>query len=130
MLQTGSRLSKCKPFVDSSFCQLTVSALSRSAETPIHIACRLGRLDLLQLLCSGTEDVNFGGANGFAALHYAVESGLVDMVRFLVENCKADILAEDDYNQTPLELALLQEGEDLTPIIEFLRRANDLQPTF
>ncbi len=95
--------------------------------------CRLGRVDLLQLLCSGTEDVNFGGENGFTALHYAVQSDSIDVVRFLVENCKADILAEDDLNRTPLELALLleiQEGKSLTPIIDFLRRANDLQPTF
>jgi ankyrin repeat protein len=107
------------------------SALSRFAETPIHIVCRLGRLDLLQLLCSGSEDVNFGGANGFTALHYAVKSGSLEMVRFLVEDCKADILAEDDNNQTPLELALLlHEGQDLSPIIEFLRRANDLLPSF
>jgi uncharacterized protein len=106
------------------------SAFCRAAETPIHIACQLGRIDLLQILCSGTEDINFGGANGYTALHYAVKSGSVDIVSFLVENCKADILAEDDYNQTPLELALLQEDEGLTLVVEFLRRANDLLPSF
>lgn len=46
------------------------------------------------------------GRSGRTVLHYAVESGNLDVVRFVVVDCRADVNAATFDGSTPLKLAV------------------------
>ena len=89
----------------------------------------------MQELSSAAMDVDAAGRGGRRALHYAVLAGALELVQLLVEQCRADILAEDSEGLTALDLALSNAGEggledSADHIVEYLRRTHDLLPDF
>ena len=91
----------------------------------------------MQELSSAAMDVDAAGRGGRRALHYAVLAGALELVQLLVEQCRADILAEDSEGLTALDLALSKvnagEGgleDSADHIVEYLRRTHDLLPDF
>ncbi len=91
----------------------------------------------MQELSGAAMDIEVAGPGGRRALHLAVLSGALELVKFLVERCGADILAEDNEGLTALDLALskvhaAEEAlkDSANQIMEYLRRTHDLLPDF
>lgn len=51
-------------------------------------------------------DPNIKGSSGRTLLHYACADGITEIVLMLVQNYKADLTIRDDFNDTPLVVAL------------------------
>jgi ankyrin repeat protein len=82
--------------------------------TPLHLAARDGRVDLVQLLIERGADVNARNHRGATPLHYAASSRPVSV--FLLENkARADVA--DESGRTPLHWAA-RLGE--TPVVVLL----------
>jgi ankyrin repeat protein len=54
--------------------------------TPLHAACDMGKLDLIEVLVTNGAKVNLYCNNGLTPLQYAVKSGNTDAVRFLLDH--------------------------------------------
>lgn len=75
-----------------------------SMETPLHIAARSGRLDIVQKLLRCGVSVTAKTKDGSRPLHYAAAFGQTHVLEALVHaGCEID--AKDDAQNTPLHLA-------------------------
>jgi ankyrin repeat protein len=74
--------------------------------TPLHIAAKLGRVEIIRRLVTKGADPNARGRNSATPLHLAAESGQEEAARFLVE-LGADVNARDESGRTPLHYAAM-----------------------
>jgi ankyrin repeat protein len=81
-----------------------VNARDANGRTPLHWACRGGKLEMLDYLAEKGADVNARDRNGTAPLHWAAVSGSAPFVRLLLER-RAEPSAADASGDTPLNLA-------------------------
>ncbi len=88
--------------VDKDFRQLTLEPLL------LNYICEHGRLDIAQMLlkCRGIS-INEQERNGDTALHCAVRSGNIDLVKFLVSHPAIDPNIGDYYYNTAYHVAML-----------------------
>jgi ankyrin repeat protein len=80
-------------------------------ETPLHIAARLGPLEMVELLLKMKADVNATAYNGFTPLHLTEAK---DIAALLIR-AGADLDKRDNWGKTPLQAAA-QRG--LAPVVE------------
>ena len=84
---------------------INISHRNNLNETVLHsMMYSLARTDIPQFLLERGIEVNFAGQNGWTELHYAAETGSVDVVRALLER-GLDPNAHDNQAQTPLHCA-------------------------
>lgn len=89
--------------------------------TPIMIAAESGRLSAVITLIGYQAQVDLSDSAGLGILHYAVKSGNLDLVRWLIEHTHLDINATDGQNQTPVQLSETNlSGTDKNKISSFL----------
>ena len=74
--------------------------------TPLHIAAKLGRVEVIKVLFVRGADPNSRDRNSATPLHLAAESGQEEAVRLLVE-LGADVNARDESGRTPLHYAAM-----------------------
>ncbi|KAJ4443084.1 hypothetical protein ANN_04734 [Periplaneta americana] len=72
--------------------------------TPLHLACKLGKTESVIRLLNRNADVNKRNKHGDTSLHEAVRSDQSDIVQILVNN-GADINSCNKYDDTPLHVA-------------------------
>lgn len=87
-----------------------VNCMDDYLRTPLHIACSIGVLDIVKLLCtseSGTDAISTRDVNGNTPLGLASKNGHVDVVSYLLslEMGKATVNVSDDNGETPVYLA-------------------------
>jgi len=98
------------------------TSMDKDRSTLLHLASRLGRLDLARLLVEHGADAAAQDKNRSTPLHQASRSGSVEVARLLVEH-GANVTAQDKDQSTPLHrasqdghheisLVLLQCGAD------------------
>lgn len=58
------------------------------------------------------------GKSGRTALHYAAESGQIELLRYLLDNPKIDVNAQTYSRLTPIKLA---KGREMTEAVRLLR---------
>lgn len=76
--------------------------LSDRYGNPLTYAIRNRRLDIVELLIQKGAEVNLHiPENGFTPLHFACESGSLEIVKFLVDH-KADVFAKDNKGIYPI----------------------------
>ncbi|GKT61320.1 hypothetical protein ColTof4_01403 [Colletotrichum tofieldiae] len=106
--------------------QYNVSPISpdRQGQTPLHLACQLGYLDIVFLMAKALRDgesVDVRNENDETPLHVAAVCGNSTIVSFLLER-GADPLARDSSNRKPIDLAAtdghLDVFEALYPSLE------------
>ena len=82
-----------------------VNSTDKQKATPLIVAARLGRLDIVKyLIQSSNVDVNVSDMKGNTALHYACMQNHHDIVTFLL-SCKVDLHTSNKDQLTPLHCA-------------------------
>jgi len=85
---------------------LSVNSVDNFLWTPAHHACFHGHFDCLKLFAEHEADFEHKRTlSESSCLHLAVMSGNFEIVKFLIENYKFDIEAENLSGKTPLSLA-------------------------
>uniref|UniRef100_A0A674ASL5 Ankyrin 1 n=1 Tax=Salmo trutta TaxID=8032 RepID=A0A674ASL5_SALTR len=75
--------------------------------TPLHVACKYGKVDVVELLLERGANPNAAGKNGLTPLHVAVHHNNLDVVKLLVsKGGNAHSTARNGY--TPLHIAAKQ----------------------
>ena len=86
--------------------KLSESHRDQSGNTPLHTACILGRLDIVQLLTREIGcDPNEANSEGLSCLHLAAQHGHLSLVRYLIEEVGSDVALEDRHGRSPTYLA-------------------------
>ena len=80
-----------------------VNIYTHRLETPLIIATQLGAARFASLIIMRGADLDAQDERGYSALHYAVESTSVKMLRQLVE-CGANVNIQNNDGNTPLHL--------------------------
>ncbi|KAL2009325.1 hypothetical protein VTN00DRAFT_7519 [Thermoascus crustaceus] len=80
--------------------------------TPLGIASRNGRTDVVKILIDRGADVAAEGPDRQTALHLAVENGHRETINLLVE-ASANLSARNKHGQTPLHIAALAGYTDI-----------------
>lgn len=104
-----------------------VNFVNRAGLTALHMACQHNMAKLVKALLENGASPNMQSGIGEmkAALHYAVESKSIDVIRVLVEfkENTEDNGEKPDFNlktvdgDSPLSLALMLEARELVPIL-------------
>lgn len=76
-------------------------------ETPLSEACRRGQLGIVEELTQRGAVVDRPNDAGLTALHFAAQNGHVEVVKFLLDSCRADINHCSHSIMTPLHQATL-----------------------
>ena len=80
-----------------------VNIYTHRLETPLIIATQLGATRFASLIIMRGADLDAQDERGYSALHYAVESTSIKMLRQLVE-CGANVNIRNTDGNTPLHL--------------------------
>jgi len=73
--------------------------------TPLHLAVKLNRLTLVEMLIAAGANVNVAdGKSGHTPLHLAAEAGRLDIVELLLAK-RADVQLSSYYGCTPMQAA-------------------------
>ncbi|CAJ0751634.1 3197_t:CDS:2, partial [Entrophospora sp. SA101] len=71
----------------------------------IHYATMVGNLEVLKLLIECGIDVNVvDDWDNWTCLHYACKESYIDIVDYLIYNCKANINIKDKHGRTPKDV--------------------------
>jgi ankyrin repeat protein len=81
-----------------------VDALSNDHTTPLHIATRGGRVEVVRVLLEHGADINTRSNDNSTSLHIAVRWGSIEVVPVLLER-GADVNARSDDHSTSLHIA-------------------------
>jgi ankyrin repeat protein len=94
-----------------------VDARTRDGETALHLACRVGHLNIVQLLIqygANVEEQNDREYNddhesvhtyGFRAIHYASSNGHLKIVQYLLTECHTQVNATTNDRRSALHFA-------------------------
>jgi ankyrin repeat protein len=84
--------------------QLTVNQQGRFENYPLNVAATRGSVEEVQALLAGRADVRNVGDMGNLALHDAIDSGNVDIIRLLLQ-ADSPVDVRNEFDQTPQALA-------------------------
>lgn len=82
-----------------------VDLADQEGQTPLILAARSGRDDVVRLLLAKNVDVNAADQNGRTPLSYAAKKGSLDVVESLLGASEIDIDHRDQAGRTPLSYA-------------------------
>lgn len=131
-------------FIDVDHRKFVVKGKRQRAQTQlIHYAAQLGDIEFARFLLSKGADINAVGRDGATPVEVAAEEGMVDCLKFLLENGGSPNAMADKAKSTPLSAAaegghtacvrlLLEHGADpaairhdgLSPLMHALRNNN------
>ena len=101
------------------------SSFSSTSTSALHIACKLGHTKIALLLLQRGADVNMQTKTGWIPMHFAVNTGLVELVELLNANGgRADIVNE--WMKTPLDIAKERKNEEMLEVLK--RRPGAVAP--
>ena len=101
--------------------------VNSQGETPLHVACTSGALDIVEFLCQNKYcDPCVQNKEGNTALHCACMNGNTDIVKYLITHTIINPSLSNQSGNTPLHCAC-EEG--LTEIAEYLLTTSKCDPT-
>ncbi|KAL0490273.1 cyclin-dependent kinase inhibitor [Acrasis kona] len=86
--------------------------------TPIHYATLNGYLDVVKIMIENGASVLAKTNFKFTPLHNAVSSQNVKLVEYLLSTKQCDLNAINEFNATPLELAILHQQKEITDLLQ------------
>ncbi|VDI68417.1 Hypothetical predicted protein [Mytilus galloprovincialis] len=118
MNQSGYTLDKGKQLLFASLVENTSSCVTEyvskksvdygfdvvAGSSPLHIACFMGRIDVVRCLLHHNADINMTKEDGTTPLFYASEVGHEDIVRLLLEKVADTQISRLD-GASPLNIA-------------------------
>ena len=109
----------CDPFIVNNV----------TKETPVHIACRKKRIDVIQVLISGRmqEPINQCNYVGMSLLHLACYNDDEQMVEFLLSNNICHINDLDVFGVAPLHIAAQRNLLGILRLLLNSRHYSDIQ---
>jgi len=85
--------------------------------TPLHVAVKLNRVELVKILISAGANVNVAdGKSGHTPLHLAAESGQLDVVELLLAK-RADIQLASYYGCTAMQSASARAHNNIVKLL-------------
>jgi ankyrin repeat protein len=98
-----------------------VSKSNNKRQTCLHLACKVGNLDVVRILVSRGCSIILQDIYGLSPLHYAVEDGSLDVVRYLLEQYPHHAL-DDRQQRDFLQMKLLHHHvKSLMPSVEIIK---------
>ena len=85
--------------------------------TPLQCACKGSHLQIAEYLIIHGANINAKDNNGNYVIHYASNSDLLQIVKYLIENRKVDLNTKGYFERTPLHKAC-ENG--YLPIVDYL----------
>lgn len=99
---------------------------TRDDEFYILDCARACNLTKLKYLMSAPYNINdIVDEHGWTALHYAVWGGSMEMVQYIVEELKGDVLSTTDYGWTPMHCACMRGNTSIVQYLYPLSRATE-----
>lgn len=86
-------------------CEVNPAITDKVGYTALQIATFLWELDILKYLIERGGDKNIKHEDGITLLHFAALEGDTECVKYLVEECKLDVSAQDKDGGLPLHYA-------------------------
>ncbi|XP_040262801.1 85/88 kDa calcium-independent phospholipase A2 isoform X1 [Bufo bufo] len=97
-----------------------VNALSRTAETPLHIMVKKDRFDCVMVLLTHGANPNTKGEHGNSALHLAMKKDHLELIKALMV-FGADVEQANDFGETPgLLAARSSKGSNRKVLLDML----------
>eukprot|EP00956_Cyclotella_meneghiniana_P004647 scaffold5730_cov55-Cyclotella_meneghiniana.AAC.16 len=91
----------------------SITAFDREGNLPLHIACQVSDLDIVQILVETNRDsLNIHNANKDLPLHVASRQGNCDVVNYLLEQSTYGVTLENMDKKLPIELLVYDSGCD------------------
>ena len=94
-----------------------VSSRNQYGWTLLHLAARLGREDIAELLLANGADVNARDRLGLTPLHDAANAGRTEVAALLLAH-GADVNAKDTGGGTPMHWAIVRGYRDLAELLQ------------
>ena len=85
-------------------------------DTPLHCACRMGQINIVDVLLKRKALVNIQNAKGMTPLHDTASQGHVECVASLLKY-GANAYVKDRQGNTPLDLSLERQQVDIIPFL-------------
>lgn len=79
---------------------------------PLYLACSSGKLSAIKTLISHNAPIEAFSMNQSTCLHLTANNGHADCTQYLIDECKLDVNATNDGDDTPLSLAKLEINSD------------------
>ena len=115
----GGNLKTIKYLIDNG---ADVNAVNDFGETPLHWCCKEGNLEITRLLISCGADYTLLDNDENSVLHWVAE---YDEKEMLLEFLKKNIQIQGNiYNQTPLDVALLNNSYKSIEILKCIERVS------
>ena len=83
-----------KLLIEDGFAGTDINVKNNDEWTALHVACKDGHLDLVQLLIGRGSSVNLKTAQGSSPLHIAQELFRTEVVRYLIRQWSRLVLEE------------------------------------
>ncbi|KAM4022298.1 85/88 kDa calcium-independent phospholipase A2 isoform 2-T3 [Anomaloglossus baeobatrachus] len=97
-----------------------VNAVSRTAETPLHIMVKKDRFDCVMVLLTNGANPNSKGEHGNSALHLAMKKDQLELIKALMV-FGADVEQANDFGETPgLLAARASKGSNRKVLLDML----------
>jgi ankyrin repeat protein len=97
-------------------CGARVDTTNIMGDSPLHKAVKTGQYRLVKYLLSyfpeNSPKLNIINKDGYAALHYAVIRGYIEIVKLLIQ-MKVNINIVDSHGETPLHLAVQHDDYEI-----------------
>ena len=101
--------------------------------TPIHLACEIGTVEIVNKLLEYGADVNSRTSHKVTPLHLAVQEGKTEIINLLIIR-GAEVTAEDDEGVTPLvwaeryvEIGYSKAFDEYRGAVEILRYSKEFR---
>jgi len=105
------------PLLPKAVSEKLLNETNSSNQTPAYLAAICGHLEIIKIYLSNGLDVNMQYYYGTTMLHIAADTGLKDLVQYLVDYQGININLRDQHKSTPLRLACAKGREEIAAIL-------------